>query len=92
LTGKTSGKNFIIELKYNKIIETPIDRTNLKIGKIKNDTSSEIYKLVFNYSMDRQLTHMNLNNSENSYIQFYITAKENDSIDAALLKSDILTI
>ena len=92
LTGKISGKNFIVELKYDKIIQTPIDRTNFKIGKIKNNTSNEIYKLVFNYSMDRTLKDMDLNDTENSYVQFYITAQENDTIENALLKSECISI
>lgn len=94
VTGRISSENnFIIDLEYNKNITVPINKPNLKIGKIKNNTEYSIYKILFNYTIHRELIKMNFNNFTEAYIQFYIVENENDTIDDnVLLKSDKISI
>ena len=80
--------------RYNKISDSSIIQ-NKTIGQIKQTGDEDIYQIKLSgCNISRTLTQINLNNSNNAYIQFYIVPNENYNIDDTnvLLKSSPINL
>jgi len=88
----SSNEKFSTIFKYNKNVEDSIEK-DVYIGQIQNNTNYKIHRMkIVDCTLHRELVGLNLNNFANNYIQFYIVSNQADTIDKALLTSNIINI
>lgn len=84
-----SADDFIINFEYNKNYQSI--NQNINIGEIKNTSGKTLYQIkILNCQLENELIGIDLSNSQNNYLQFYIVLNNNDDIEKAILKSEII--
>ena len=89
----SSSEAFTVTFKYNKNIENNPITGDIQIGQIQNNTKYRIHRMkILDCTLPREFVGINLNDPNDGYIQFYVVANQNNTINNALLISDTISL
>ncbi len=97
-----SNNSFVVNFEYTKDIQEVVDdqgnktgsiEKDIKIGTVKNTSDKSLYQIkLSNSQINYDLSGINLDNSADNYLQFYVVLNDNDGINAAILESEIIDL